>query len=211
MTRPLLPLLVLSSVLLTLAAPVGGALAAPVTALYYTSAQDSIGQGRTYLVSLSQGFFFYDQSVGAQPAVSFFIANFQQGVPPPPQILFWSLAFDAPDADPLIPGHYEATRYPFQAPGVAGMDFSALGLGNNTLTGFFDVLEIERDPSGAVLHLAVDFTQYDGGFTERWERGSLRINSEVPIAPEPAAIVLVLLSAAILRAMRHPIAVRSGR
>jgi hypothetical protein len=55
------------------------------------------------------------------------------------------------------------------------------------LTGLFNVLEIVYGPGGSVSSFAVDFLQYDEGIETRWNLGSLRYNSSVPISlvPEP--------------------------
>jgi hypothetical protein len=81
-------------------------------------------------------------------------------------------------------GYYPAaTRWPFMGSGP-GMDLSAPGRGNNTLTGWFHVLQAEYDPSGQPVAFAVDFAQYDEGNVTWWNRGSIRFNSNVP-APGP--------------------------
>src|SRR5262245_23629774 len=122
----------------------GAAAAAPITALYFTSTPLSfVGQGQTVNTSLSPSFVF-TPSAQANNGVEVFVANFG-GSPPPPgtQPLFWILFLQAGDRSPLSVGHYaDATRYPFNAAGVPGLDFSGNGRGNNQSTGFFDVLDV---------------------------------------------------------------------
>jgi len=51
----------------------------------------------------------------------------------------WNLDFAAPFDAPLTPGTYaNATRWPFQANGVPGLNISGDGRGSNTLTGSFN-------------------------------------------------------------------------
>ena len=85
-------------------------------------------------------------------------------------------------------GYYPgATRWPFMGSG-AGMDFGAPGRGNNMLTGWFHVLQADYDPSGQVAAFAVDFVQYDETILTRWNRGSIRFNSNIPVPGPPPAL-----------------------
>ena len=62
---------------------------------------------------------------------------------------FWMLDFAAPAGQPLVPGVYEnATRWPFQAPGVPGLAVFGNGVGCNMLTGRFEVIEAVFGPAG---------------------------------------------------------------
>jgi hypothetical protein len=76
-----------------------------------------------------------------------------------------------------------ATRWPFMGSGP-GLNLSGQGRGNNTLTGWFHVLQADYDASGQPVAFAVDFAQYDEGNVADWNRGSIRFNSNVP-APGP--------------------------
>jgi hypothetical protein len=94
----------------------------------------------------------------------------------------------------------------------AGLAFEAPGRADNTLTGFFNVLQADYDSSG-VLSFAVDFTQYDEGVTADWVSGSLRYNSTIPIpAPEPAGLAVIAVGLAILSLRRWRVALtRTGQ
>jgi len=82
-----------------------------------------------------------------------------------------------------------ATRWPFMGSGP-GMAFTAPGRGDNTLTGWFNVLQADYDLSGQVAAFAVDFVQYDETIVTRWNRGSIRFNSDIP-APGPPPSMLI--------------------
>jgi hypothetical protein len=75
---------------------------------------------------------------------------------------WWNLDF-APSqgGEQLGVGVYEdAERFPFQSPTSPGLSVSGSGRGCNTLTGRFEVLELEITPGGDVARLAVDFEQH---------------------------------------------------
>ena len=93
---------------------------------------------------------------------------------------------------PVVGMNSNATRWPFQGSGP-GMDFTGPGRGNNTLTGYFNVLQAEYDASGQVAAFAVDFLQYDEGIATWWNSGSIRYNSPIAI-PEPSTALLVALA-----------------
>lgn len=82
-------------------------------------------------------------------------------------------------------GYYPgATRWPFMGSGP-GLDFTAPGRGNNTLSGWFNVLQADYQTNGQIAAFAVDFVQYDETFVTRWNRGSIRFNSSVPAPGSP--------------------------
>jgi hypothetical protein len=85
---------------------------------------------------------------------------------------------------PTVGMYPDATRWPFMGSG-AGMAFTGFGRGNNTLTGWFNVLEANYDATGQVSAFAVDFLQYDEGIQSWWNQGSIRYNSQIPV-PEPS-------------------------
>lgn len=94
---------------------------------------------------------------------------------------FWSMDFEAPDtSQPMQPGFYpNATRWPFNPQGTAGISVFGNGAGCNTITGEFNVMEIEFDGGGGVKTLAIDFEQHcEGGAPALF--GSLRHNSAIP-------------------------------
>jgi hypothetical protein len=87
-------------------------------------------------------------------------------------------------------GYYPgATRWPFMGSGP-GMAFTSPGRGDNTLTGWFNVLQADYDLSGQPTAFAVDFVQYDEGNLTWWNRGSIRFNSDIP-APGPPPPMLM--------------------
>jgi hypothetical protein len=83
-----------------------------------------------------------------------------------------------------------ATRWPFQYPSAPGLDFSGDGRGDNTLTGYFNVLEIQYGSGNSIVSFAADFVQYDEGHMDWWNQGSIRFNSSLPI-PEPSTLALI--------------------
>jgi len=104
---------------------------------------------------------------------------------------WWSLSFGAADDQVLVAGSYEnAERFAFKSPGHPGIDFFGDGRGCNTITGRFDVREIERDASGQVVKLAIDFEQHcEGGPAALF--GQVRYNSDVPLSPKPLHVTLI--------------------
>jgi hypothetical protein len=117
---------------------------------------------------------------------------------------WWYLDLVGPNLTLATTGSYpDAQRWPFQAAGHPGLDFSGEGRGNNTLTGAFTVLDAQFDPAGNVSSFAADFTQYDEGNLTWWNHGNIRYRSSIPI-PEPAsslAAIAILLCA--LRSRRQ--------
>jgi hypothetical protein len=179
-----------------------GAVPAPAaTLLFYTSSPDSwVGGGETVLVNPSSGFEFFP-SRNFHNGVSFGVNDFNTN----PDFWtqhWWYLDFAAPNNAPLTPGTYVgATRFPFQEPGVPGLNFTAHWRGNNALTGHFTVLEARYSAAGDVLSFAADFIQYDEGFSNWWNVGSIRFNSDAPVStiPEPGVGLLVLTGLALLK------------
>ncbi len=80
---------------------------------------------------------------------------------------YWSFNFAAPTYDPitntndgneLTVGFYDnATKFPFNSPTRPGLSFSGNGRGNNTLGGWFNVLDVAYEANGDVSVFAVDF------------------------------------------------------
>ena len=97
---------------------------------------------------------------------------------------------------PTVGMYSNATRWPFMGAG-AGMAFTGPGRGDNTLTGYFDVLQADYDNYGQVAAFAVDFVQYDEGNLSRWNNGSIRYNSDFPV-PEPSAIFMFVIGLGVL-------------
>jgi len=104
---------------------------------------------------------------------------------------FWMLDFAAPAGQPLAPGIYEnATRWPFQEPGVPGLAVFGNGIGCNMLTGRFEVLEAVFGPFGYVERFHATFEQHCEGI-EPALRGELRI-----VNPPPPPVLTISLAPA---------------
>jgi hypothetical protein len=95
---------------------------------------------------------------------------------------------------PTVGYYSNATRWPFQGSGP-GMAFTAPGRGDNTLTGYFNVLQAVYDTNGQVVSFAVDFLQYDEGGLSAWNMGSIRYDSTIP---EPSSILLTAFGLSIV-------------
>ncbi len=96
----------------------------------------------------------------------------------------WRLSFDAPDGAVLTPGTYDgATRYPFNEPGTPGLSVSGSGRGCNTLTGSFEVREVDWEPDGALGRFSAAFEQYCGNSSGAL-RGIVNVNASpaMPVA-----------------------------
>lgn len=127
----------------------------------------------------------------------------------------WNFQFAAPSYDPVTNtnngqllqlGLYQgAERFPFNSPTNPGMDISGNGRGDNTLSGWFNVLEIGYDTAGNLSKFAVDFKQFDESSTTIGLYGSLRFNSTIPInpVPEPATVALMAVGLAAIAAAAH--------
>ncbi len=159
--------------------------------LYFTSSPSSwVGQGETETMTPQNGSEFSLQQYGDQGAytndLDFSISDSTD---------WWYLNLVGPNLSLVTPGFYpDATRWPFQGSG-AGLSFYGDGRGDNTLTGYFDVLQAVYGSGGQLQNFAADFVQYDEGNQNAWIDGSIRYNSSIPV-PEPAS--LTLLGAALL-------------
>jgi hypothetical protein len=110
-------------------------------------------------------------------------------------IEIWTLDFVGANKTLAVVGTYtDAVRFPFQTGTQPGLSFTGNNFGDNTLTGSFNVLDAEFDGSGKVSSFAADFTQYDEGNTTRWNQGSIRYNSDIPITPVPEPSTVTLLA-----------------
>lgn len=141
---------------------------AQVTSLSMTSDPgDFIGGGQTTFLTPADGTFSASQNFDGGVSIDFFG---QPGI-------FWFLDFAAPFNQPLTVGTYtSATRFPFQASNVPGLDVAGDGRGCNTLTGSFTVLEISYGPNSTVNAFDATFEQHCEGATPAL-RGEIRFNA----------------------------------
>jgi len=173
--------------------------------LFYTG-NGYVAGGNTDTVSSLDGFEFL-VFPSSHTQAWFFIDDFATN-PVFQDAQFFSVFLDAPSGSDLHVGDYpNATRAPFEAPGVPGLWFAANGRGDNEITGSFRILDIGFNPAGEIATLAVDFIQNDeNGFLGQ-SRGSLRYNSDIPITvvsePSTLAVALLLLAAFVYRAPRR--------
>jgi uncharacterized repeat protein (TIGR01451 family) len=120
---------------------------------------DYIGQGRTYALPGPTGSFSVNNSANDNHVAFHYSDSANPGG-------FWDLDFAAPFNAPLIPGVYNnATRYPFEASNVPGLNVDGEGRGSNTLTGSFIVLQSSYGTGGQVLSFDATFVQHSEGAT----------------------------------------------
>lgn len=156
--------------------------AAQTVLTYFSEPGDYIGGGQQASYGAADGAFNVSPNFGNSLDVSFNTPTFSH---------WWNLSFAAADAQVLVPGSYEnSQRFPFQASGHPGLDFSGDGRGCNQSTGRFDILELTRDSAGQVTSLAIDFEQHCEGAAPALF-GQFRYNSNVPLSPEPLHITLL--------------------
>lgn len=167
-----------------------GPVYAPAASIFYFTSSPSswVGQGATRTLTDSQG----GTIIASHLSVHVGQVEFHVGAGND----VYDMTFQGPDATlPMVGAYRNAERYPFASPGHPGLDFDADSRGDNTLSGSFDVRQADFDSAGNVLSFAVDFIQYDEKLLNRWNYGSLRFNSDVPITPipEPATATLLVL------------------
>lgn len=126
---------------------------------FVSEAGDWIGQGWTLLQEAPTSTFKTTLST-SRSVLSIWIEG-SDGL----RTLYWTLTLSAPQGQQLVPGTYvNATRYPFQAATVPGLDFSGDGRGCNTLSGQFTIIDAAYGGDGAVQRLRVSFEQHcEGG------------------------------------------------
>lgn len=115
---------------------------------------------------------------------------------------------------PLAVGVYEgAQRFPFNAPGHPGLDFTNTGSGFNTLDGRFQIYDLAKDAQGGITSFAASFEiyNYPAPADSPLVGGRVWYNSDVaiPAVPEPEAWVMVVFGLAGLSAAarKHRVAV----
>lgn len=96
--------------------------------------------------------------------------------------VWWNFDFQHGDRIRLRPGTYrDATRFPFNDPGVHGLDVSGSGRGCNTLFGHFEILAVSFTAAGELASLAAEFEQdCEVGTPGPWLYGWVRYNSNLP-------------------------------
>jgi len=133
---------------------------------------DYIGQGMEQLYTSADSSF----SASLQPGGSYFHASVIQG----PYTHWWYIDIAAPAGQPLQIGSYTgAERYPFESPAEPGLSVYGDGRGCNTLTGQFDVNDVEFAPTGELLVFDATFEQHCEGATAALF-GRIRIENAPP-------------------------------
>jgi hypothetical protein len=141
---------------------------------------DYISQGESYSYSTSKGDeLAVSSSTGSTVSIS---VNAYNGD-------WWTLTFDAPGTQVLVPRTYTAAhRHPFNGTGP-GLDLSGEGRGCNELTGSFTIIKAVFGPRGYVQTFDATFEQHcEGG--DPAARGEVHISNRPPpseAAPKPAA------------------------
>ena len=141
---------------------------------YVSSPGDYIGQGESHRYDVDDGTWIVETgSDGLDRSHITVTFNGEGG-------LWWTLNLKARGDAPLAVGRYDnATRWPFQAPGSPGLDFSGSGRGCNMLTGNFVIYELAFNATGKVDRLLVTFEQ-------RCEfPGAPPLNGEVAVLANP--------------------------
>ena len=153
------------------------------TLFYFTSSPSSwIGQGQTVFATPTNGFYILPISGVNQYEVGFVIGATTPAIKP-----IW-------DIELAIPSGYLTNGFYANAERLGGntgpgLNFDAPGRADNTLTGYFDVLDISYDADHTLISFAADFVQYDVGVADLWNQGSIRYNSIIPV-PEPSTYSL---------------------
>ena len=108
-----------------------------------------------------------------------------------PESHFWHVGVSAPSGEPLTVGSYEgAGPIGLVPPGTPGLGVDGDGRGCNTVTGRFDVDELERATSGDLLVFQATFEQHcEGGTAALY--GRIRIENPPP-PPDTTAPTLVV-------------------
>ena len=148
------------------------------TLFYFTSSPRSwIGQGQTVLATPAIGFSILPETGIYAHEVGFVIK------PSNPHDRWWWIELDCPPVDLTVGLYANAERLGGNT--GPGLNFSTSGRGDNTLTGYFNVLDISYDANHTLISFAADFVQYDVGVADLWNQGSIRYNSIIPV-PEPS-------------------------
>jgi len=151
-----------------------------INAFYYESDRgDYIGQGQTRYLTADNG--VLSASTDTKSVIrSSFIGQDQQSS------IWWYMNFATASGTELAIGRYnDAIREPFQSETGNGLSIFGNGHGCNSLTGYFEIFEIEFTSSNSeengyvtynISKLALDYVQNCEG-AEPAMRGKIRINS----------------------------------
>lgn len=132
------------------------------------------------------------------------ILDMTKGIPGQQGYEWWSIDMLDSTDNPIGTGSYIGNRFAYEKPGVVGFSWIGNHRGNNSLTAIVEILDIQYPESGDVpTSLAMDFTQFEETWgdlspsleTNKWAKGSLRINSGIaPSAvPEPSTFGLLIM------------------
>jgi hypothetical protein len=147
----------------------------PTSFAYESDRGDYIGQGRDASYDTGDGEF-----------TAFGTAHLVRGVMNLDNGEHWSVEFQPPEGDILVPGYSYpgAIRYPFNGD-AAGLDVSGAGRGCNTLTGSFAVHALRVNDFGDLLEFHATFEQHCDE-QEPALRGAFRWQHPGPIPDLPA-------------------------
>lgn len=147
--------------------------------LYYrSSAGDTLGQGSTAFLSTASG--SLNAFRGFSNGITVRFQNSENS--PGGSLVNWTVELAAPGNAALDVGAYEnAERSGFQLQGRPGLAMTGSGRVCGSVTGRFDIYEVEYDGSGEVTRLAVDFEQRCGLANEPPLFGSIRYRSARPV------------------------------
>jgi len=131
---------------------------------------DFIGQGQSYLYAQADGTFTVQKNFYNGVTVSFSTPDYSH---------WWSLDFAAPNNQFLAVGTYlGGVRYPFQDADQSGLAVAGDGRGCNTLTGRFEVKQIEYGAGAAITAFWATFEQHcEGGVPALF--GEIRYSADV--------------------------------
>jgi Putative Ig domain len=148
----------------------------PVTALYYTGSPVSfVTGGKTATLTPADGFSFiptFGNAAGNADYVAIQVNNF-------PINEYWTVRLAAPFSQRLTVGTYSNAMESSTSVNP-GLEFDGDSRADDTVTGFFKILEIVVS-NGQLVSFAADFTQYDEGFEASWTYGSIRYKSSIPL------------------------------
>ena len=129
---------------------------------------DYISQGQALFFTSADGVFTANRNYQNGVSLAFHTPTYSH---------WWYFDFAAPAGQPLTAGTYTgAARYPFEAASQPGLSVSGDGRGCNTLTGTFDVKEIQYGSPGAVTSFWATFEQHCEGSVPA-ARGEIRYNA----------------------------------